>query len=87
MMKTVMHILSVVSLIVTALQTAQAQTIELVPVVKKSVSRTVDLPGEFQPFMNVALYARVQGYVERVLVDRGSVVKQGDLLVELSAPR
>jgi len=86
MMKTVMHILSVVSLIVTALQTAQAQTIELVPVVKKSVSRTVDLPGEFQPFMNVALYARVQGYVERVLVDRGSVVKQGDLLVELSAP-
>ena len=86
MMKTVMHILSVVSLIVTALQPAQAQTIELVPVVKKSVSRTVDLPGEFQPFMNVALYARVQGYVERVLVDRGSVVKQGDLLVELSAP-
>jgi RND family efflux transporter MFP subunit len=28
----------------------------------------------------------VAGYVERVLVDRGSVVKQGDLLVELSAP-
>ncbi len=26
------------------------------------------------------------GYVERVLVDRGSVVKQGELLVELSAP-
>jgi len=63
-----------------------AQTIELVPVVKKAVSRTIDLPGEFQPFMNVALYARVAGYVETVVVDRGSVVKQGDLLVVLSAP-
>jgi RND family efflux transporter MFP subunit len=86
MMKTVMHIVSVAALIWAALQPAQAQTIELVPVVKKSVSRTVALPGEFQPFMNVALYARVQGYVENVLVDRGSVVKQGDLLVALSAP-
>ena len=26
------------------------------------------------------------GYVERVLVDRGSIVKQGELLAELSAP-
>jgi RND family efflux transporter MFP subunit len=44
------------------------------------------LPGEFLPFLSVSLHARVPGYVGRVLVDRGSVVKQGDLLVELSAP-
>lgn len=63
-----------------------AQGTELVPVVEKAVSRMVELPGEFQPFLSVDLHARVAGYVERVLVDRGSVVKQGDLLVELSAP-
>jgi membrane fusion protein, multidrug efflux system len=63
-----------------------AQPSRLVEVVSKPVSRTVELPGEFQPFLNVSLHARVAGYVERVLVDRGSVVKQGDLLVELSAP-
>jgi multidrug efflux pump subunit AcrA (membrane-fusion protein) len=68
------------------LSSLQAQVVELVPVIKKSVSRTVDLPGEFQPYMNVVLYARVPGYVESVLVDRGSVVKQGDTLVNLSAP-
>ena len=34
----------------------------------------------------VSLHARVPGYVERVLVDRGSAVKEGQLLVELSAP-
>jgi membrane fusion protein (multidrug efflux system) len=62
------------------------QKIELAPVVSKTVSRNVELPGEFQPFLSVSLHAKVPGYVERVLVDRGSVVKQGDLLVELSAP-
>ena len=62
-----------------------AQT-RLVEVTAKSAARTVELPGEFQPFLSVALHARVTGYVDRVLVDRGSVVKQGELLVELSAP-
>jgi membrane fusion protein (multidrug efflux system) len=64
----------------------QAQTAQLAPVVSKPVSRTVELPGEFLPFLTVSLHARVPGYVERVLVDRGSVVKPGDLLVEMSAP-
>jgi RND family efflux transporter MFP subunit len=86
MMKQSLHLLRAVALTLAAWLPAQAQTIELVPVVTKATSRTVDLPGEFQPFMNVALYGRVQGYVESVLVDRGSVVKQGDLLVALSAP-
>ena len=63
-----------------------AQTIELARVVSKSVSRTVELPGELLPFLTVSLHAKVPGYVDRVLVDRGSIVRQGDLLVELSAP-
>ena len=65
---------------------AFAQTTDLAPVVSKLLSRTADLPGEFQPFLSVSLHARVAGYVEKVLVDRGSAVKQGQLLVELSAP-
>jgi RND family efflux transporter MFP subunit len=55
-------------------------------VVSKQVSRSADLPGEFLPFLSVSLHAKVPGYVERILVDRGSVVKAGDLLAELSAP-
>ena len=63
-----------------------AQAADLVPVVSKAVSRTIDLPAELQPYLNVSLHAKVQGFVERVLVDRGSMVKKGDLLAELSAP-
>lgn len=86
MKRTKLHWIAIVLTVAAFPGPAQAQTIELVPVVKKAVSRTIDLSGEFQPFMSVALYARVPGYVENVRVDRGSVVKQGDLLVELSAP-
>ena len=65
---------------------ARGQTTDLVPVVAKQVSRTAELPGEMQPFLSVSLRANIAGYVERVLVDRGSVVKEGQLLVELRAP-
>ncbi|MGA3077391.1 MAG: efflux RND transporter periplasmic adaptor subunit [Bryobacteraceae bacterium] len=63
-----------------------AQTVDLVPVVSKPITRTIDLPAEILPYLTVSLHAKVPGYVERVLVDRGSIVKQGDLLAELSAP-
>lgn len=63
-----------------------SQTDELVPIVSKPISRTIELPGEFLPFMAVSLHAKIQSYVDRVLVDRGSVVSKGDLLVELNAP-
>ena len=65
---------------------AHAQTVELVPVVSKAASRTIELPAEIAPYLTVSLHAKVPGYVERVLVDRASVVKEGELLIELSAP-
>ncbi len=63
-----------------------AQSVDLVPVVSKPASRTVELPGEIAPFLSVALHAKVTGFVEKILVDRGSVVKEGQFLAELSAP-
>jgi RND family efflux transporter MFP subunit len=65
---------------------AFAQTADLAVVVSKPVSRAVDLPGEILPYLSVAVRAKVAGYVERIVVDRGSEVKQGDLLAQLSAP-
>ncbi len=65
---------------------AWTQTGDLVPVIAKPVSLIIDLPGEIAPFLSVPLHAKVPGFVDRMLVDRGSVVKQGDLLAELSAP-
>ena len=65
---------------------AFSQVHDSVPVISKPVSRMADLPGEFLPFLSVSLHAKVPGYVERILVDRGSRVDGGQLLAELGAP-
>lgn len=74
------------SLIFWFLPLAWAQSGALTPVVSKPLSRTVSLPAEIWPYLSVSVHAKVTGYVDRILVDRGSVVKEGDLLVELTAP-
>ena len=79
-----------IGLIVTAhlvATAAVAQTrVEVVQVVSKPVERQVRLPGEFQPYLAVPIYAKVSGFVRRTNVDRGSVVKHGQTLATLEAP-
>ncbi len=64
---------------------AQNRT-DLAPVVSRQVRGDLHLPGEFAPYLKVDLYARVNSFVERVNVDRGSAVRQGEPLVLLTAP-
>jgi membrane fusion protein, multidrug efflux system len=60
---------------------------ELVKVVTaKPGDKSVRLPGEIMPYERVDVVARVNGYVTKVLVDRGSTVRKGQLLIEMSAP-
>ncbi len=64
-----------------------AQTpVECVRVISKAIERQVKLPGELLPYLSVPIHAKVAGFVDRVAVDRGSVVKKGQLLVTLVAP-
>ena len=65
---------------------ALAQTTDLAPVVSRAESRIVNLPAEILPYLSVSLHAKVRGYVDQVTVDRGSAVKQGELLIGLTAP-
>lgn len=61
-------------------------TVALIPVTKGKLSSTITVPGELQPFLQVDLYAKVNSYVKTLLVDIGSQVHKGQLLVTLEAP-
>jgi membrane fusion protein, multidrug efflux system len=74
------------SVIVLPLASQQSRHLEMVPVESRAADRTVPLPAELKPFLEADIEARVPGYIERVLVDRGTDVKRGQLLVVLSAP-
>jgi len=77
---------AVVSVLLVAHVSLAAQSVKFAKVVSKRVARTTLLPGEIYPFLSVQLHAKVPSYVEKVLVDRGSFVKTGELLIQLSAP-
>src|SRR6266478_3332612 len=62
------------------------QALEAVPVVSRPLDRTVMLPGEFVPFLSVPIHAKVTGFVEKVEVDRGSIVTEGQVLATMVAP-
>src|SRR5262245_42346106 len=65
---------------------AQAPTVIVTTVESRELNRQVRLPGELQAYQDTAIYAKVPGFVEVINVDRGSVVKQGQLLARLRAP-
>jgi membrane fusion protein, multidrug efflux system len=69
-----------------AFAAAAQQTVEVVKVISRPVERTVKLPGEFMPYLSVAIHAKVTAFVDKVEVDRGSVVQEGQLLALLDAP-
>jgi membrane fusion protein, multidrug efflux system len=60
--------------------------VDVVRVASRAVERQVKLPGEIRPYLAVPIYAKLAGFVKRVAVDRGSAVKQGQVLVVLEAP-
>jgi len=63
-----------------------APQVEVVEAVSRKLSTIDRLPAELMPWEQVAIYPKVQGYVEEIPVDRGSTVRRGQLLVRLSAP-
>lgn len=64
----------------------QTPTVNVVTVESHELNRQLRLPGELLPFEDVAIYSKVQSFVEQITVDRGSVVKRGQLLARLRAP-
>src|SRR5258708_32880281 len=64
-----------------------AQTpVEVVTIQSKIVAREMRLPGEVLPYLDVPIHAKVTGFVKKINVDRGSIVKEGDILITLEAP-
>lgn len=55
-------------------------------VAEKALSSSARLPGQLKPFNEVNLFPKVNGFVKQLYVDRGSIVKKGQLLITLEAP-
>jgi membrane fusion protein, multidrug efflux system len=50
------------------------------------VYRFINLPGEVRPLYEVTLFAKVNGYLDKLAVDKGDSVKAGDLIADIDVP-
>jgi membrane fusion protein (multidrug efflux system) len=71
---------------VTANTTNSPIVVDMVQVKSLQPSLPIVLPGELKAWNRTSIVAKVKGYVAKVNVDRGSLVKKGQLLAELEAP-
>ena len=65
---------------------AAAASVETFGLQKGRLSTNFNTPGELIAFQQVDLYAKENSFVKKLLVDVGSEVKEGQLLVTMEAP-
>ncbi|PYT97934.1 MAG: efflux RND transporter periplasmic adaptor subunit [Acidobacteria bacterium] len=53
---------------------------------RRTIANTLKISGEFKPFQDVDVHAKVAGYIKTIYVDVGSHVKQGQALAILEVP-
>jgi RND family efflux transporter MFP subunit len=63
-----------------------AVTVGVTTVVKKTLSRHLTLSSELVPFQEIDVFAKESGYVQKLLVDYGTRVKQGQVMATLEIP-
>lgn len=53
---------------------------------RRPISNQLSIAGEFLPYQNVQIHAKVAGYIKKINVDIGDRVKQGEVLAVLEIP-
>src|SRR5713226_7872731 len=66
--------------------TPTTPTVEVTKVQSTRLAISVRLPGELQPYEVVSVFPKVTAFVDWIGVDRGSIVKTGQLMARLVAP-
>lgn len=57
-----------------------------VPVARGDIFREVSFDAELRPYQEIELHARATGYLEKILVDAGDEVKEGQPIAVLDVP-
>jgi RND family efflux transporter MFP subunit len=60
--------------------------VAVVKVQRKNLASTLEISSEFLPYQEIDVYAKVSGYIQKLYVDWGTHVKQGQLLAVLEIP-
>jgi multidrug efflux pump subunit AcrA (membrane-fusion protein) len=65
---------------------AKALEAPVVKVQRKDITSTLQIASEFLPYQEIDVYAKVSGYVQKLNINWGTHVKQGQLMAVLEVP-
>ncbi len=65
---------------------ANAPAAAVVKVARGDIADNLEIASEFLPFQEVDVYAKVSGYIQKLYVDYGTHVKQGQIMAVLEIP-
>jgi RND family efflux transporter MFP subunit len=65
---------------------ANAPVAPVVTAHRENLTSQLSIAAEFQPYQEVNVYAKVSGYIQKLYVDWGAHVRQGQLLAVLEIP-
>ncbi|WP_035360226.1 efflux RND transporter permease subunit [Dyadobacter alkalitolerans] len=60
--------------------------VEMAAVQSLKPAKQLTLPGELKPWNKVSIHPKIKGFVKMVHVDRGTMVRKGQILATLEAP-
>jgi RND family efflux transporter MFP subunit len=62
------------------------KTVVVANVISQNLNREIKLPADLIAFRDIEIYPKISGFIDWIGVDRGSVVKKGQLLIKMTAP-
>jgi len=65
---------------------ASAPRAAVVKVSRQDLANSLEIASEFQPYQEIDIYAKVSGYIQKLYVDWGTHVREGQLLAVLEIP-
>src|SRR4029077_13786221 len=65
---------------------ADRPVVRVVRVSRHDINNSLTIAGEFKPFQEVDVHAKVAGYIRQIYVDVGDHVKEGQTLAVLEVP-
>lgn len=65
---------------------ARPPTVAVEKVTREDLAQSLTLSAEFHPYSQVALHAKVAGYLKSISVDVGDHVHEGDVIAKLDVP-
>jgi membrane fusion protein, multidrug efflux system len=67
-------------------EAGKGQPVLVTRVIGREETRQISLPGEVHGYYETPIYAKINGYVKTMLVDKGSVVRTGQLVATIESP-